>query len=87
VVYSFRSAEASDVVAQRLKAIELSSADGNWEKASVLELIPEDGASLVTRGEQQMVGKDRSPGFGILHFWVWGFPKAFFLVQNIFCGF
>jgi hypothetical protein len=53
-----RVGEAGDVLTQRLKAIELSSLDGDWDRARHLELVPQDSASLVNRGELKLVQKE-----------------------------
>jgi hypothetical protein len=51
-----RFAEASDMITQRLKAVEMSSMDGGlWDRANFLELVPEDGGTMTSREEQRMV--------------------------------
>ena len=44
-----RTKAAADVTVQRLCALELAAASGNWEKASKVELIPSEDATLVSR--------------------------------------
>ncbi len=53
-----RYAQAADVVTQRLKAVEMASQDGDWRRASYIELVPEEGASLVSKAEEQVVQKE-----------------------------
>jgi hypothetical protein len=51
-----RFAEASDMITQRLKAVEMASMDGGlWDRANFLELVPEDGGTMVSREELKMV--------------------------------
>ena len=49
---------AMNVVAQRTKAIERSQADGNWEAAQWLELIPTGQVQLVPRDESRLALKE-----------------------------
>ena len=53
-----RSGAAADVVAQRLKALELASTSGSWEKAQYLEIVPPEGASLVNKEEEYLATKE-----------------------------
>ena len=53
-----KHAEAADVVAQRVKAIDKALTDGGWTRAQFLELIPQEGASLLDRDEEVAVSKD-----------------------------
>eukprot|EP00971_Amphidinium_carterae_P076992 1521181-Amphidinium_carterae.1 len=43
---------ASDFAAQRLKALERASLDGNWNLAQYLDLTPSDKATLLDRTEE-----------------------------------
>ena len=45
---SEKPAAAADLVAQRIKAIEVGLTDGNWKRGQYLELIG-DGAPLVDK--------------------------------------
>ena len=47
--------QAADCVASRLKAVEQTSNDGNWENSRYLELLPADIEGLTTKDEKQMV--------------------------------
>ena len=51
-----KAGSAADVLAQRLRALELSATRG-WERASKLELVPNDHASLV--GQDMELGASR----------------------------
>ena len=53
-----RNAEASDVVAQRIKAIDKSLTDGGRARAQLLELIPQEGAGLLDRDEEVAIARD-----------------------------
>jgi len=53
-----RSKAAADVAAQRLKALELASTTGSWDKAQYLELVPQEGATLVNKEEDYRVTKE-----------------------------
>ena len=54
-----RGAEAGDVLAQRIKALEKSAQDSNqWRKAKHLELVEADDAALVDQGEEDMMAKE-----------------------------
>ncbi|CAE7038055.1 unnamed protein product [Symbiodinium sp. CCMP2592] len=53
-----RSHAAADVVAQRLKALELSQSDGSWNRAQFLELLEAEGPSLLEREEAVMASKE-----------------------------
>ena len=53
-----RSGAAADVAAQRLKALELASTSGSWEKAQYLEIVPPEGASLVNKEEEYLATKE-----------------------------
>lgn len=45
-------AEAVDIAAQRIKAVQRAKdPKGNWEKASLLELLPTSGAAAALEGE------------------------------------
>lgn len=47
--------QAADVLAQRVKAIELAQESGAWETAKFLELVEDDGDPLADRDEQAMI--------------------------------
>jgi hypothetical protein len=47
--------QAADTVASRLKAVEQSTRDGNWDDSRYLELLPAMTEGLVTKDERQMV--------------------------------
>jgi hypothetical protein len=50
-----RSAEALDVLSQRILSIQAAkSTGGSWEKASKLELVNEPGSSSLTGGLQTL---------------------------------
>ena len=53
-----RSKAAADVAAQRLKALELASTTGSWDKAQYLELVPQEGATLVNKEEEYLATKE-----------------------------
>ena len=54
-----KGAEAGDVLAQRIKALEKSAQDSNqWRKAKHLELVEPDDAALVDQGEEDMMAKE-----------------------------
>jgi hypothetical protein len=53
-----RVGEAGDVLAQRMKALELSSSDGHWKRAEHLELVAPDSVSLVNRSELKLVQRE-----------------------------
>ncbi|CAK0849086.1 unnamed protein product [Prorocentrum cordatum] len=50
-----KTQRAMDFVAQHLKALETASVDGNWARAKFLELMEEEGASMVGRSERYMM--------------------------------
>ena len=50
-----RPEEAADVVAQRLKAVEMATTDQNWGRANYLELLPAQPETLATKDEHHMV--------------------------------
>ena len=52
-----RVAQASDTLIQRLKACEMSLADGNWAMARHLEIIPPSTATLVQSEERELAAK------------------------------
>ena len=53
-----RPRQAADLLMQRLKALELASNSGTWEKASFLELLDAEDATLVNKEEAFMVAKE-----------------------------
>ena len=55
-----RSAEAADVLAQRLVAVEVSVQDGGWNRAHFLELTQEDGT--LAGPEMQMLANKEVEG-------------------------
>eukprot|EP00438_Fugacium_kawagutii_P032213 Skav231673 [mRNA] locus=scaffold597:177506:179203:+ [translate_table: standard] len=51
--------EVQDILAQRIKALERSVADGNqWKRAKFLELVEQDDVALVDQGEEDMMLKE-----------------------------
>eukprot|EP00435_Cladocopium_sp_Y103_P031877 s1304_g8.t1 len=52
-----RLAEATDTLIQRLKACEMSLAEGSWSMARHLEIIPPAAASLVQAEERELASK------------------------------
>ena len=53
------SGAAADVIAQRMKALDLWSREGgSWERAEFLELIPPSASALAERSEDFMVAKE-----------------------------
>lgn len=53
-----RNRQASDLLMQRLKALELASSSGSWERASFLELLETEDATLVGTEESFLVAKE-----------------------------
>ncbi|CAE7375548.1 unnamed protein product [Symbiodinium sp. CCMP2592] len=53
-----RAHAAADTIAQRLKALELSQADGSWNRAQFLELLEPEGPSLLERDEAVLASKE-----------------------------
>lgn len=53
-----RSKQAADILMQRLKALELASSTGSWEKAAFLELLEAEEATLINKEESFMVAKE-----------------------------
>ncbi len=53
-----RPALAADLVAQRIKALEVGLTDGNWRRGQHLELIEADGAPLVDKEEEYLMAKE-----------------------------
>ena len=51
-------ARAADVVAQRVKALERATSEGNWSAAQYLELIPSEHAGLLDRDEELHITKE-----------------------------
>ena len=47
-----RLAEAADIFAQRFKAVETATQDGNWDVGKHFEMIPEARVSTVTKRER-----------------------------------
>ena len=52
------SAQAADLVAQRVKAIERSVVDGHWSRAQHLEIMPPDNSTFLDKGEDLMLAKE-----------------------------
>ena len=50
---------AADVVAQRLKAVEQSVVDGQWDRAQFLELLEGAGTTLVNKSEEMLLVKEQ----------------------------
>eukprot|EP00438_Fugacium_kawagutii_P002378 Skav201007 [mRNA] locus=scaffold991:263519:265246:- [translate_table: standard] len=54
-----KGAEAADILAQRIKALEKSVQDNNqWRKAKHLELVDQEDVALVDQGEENMMQKE-----------------------------
>ena len=53
-----RTGACADVLAQRLKAVELSVGVG-WDRARRIELVPADATSLVDREEEMATARDQ----------------------------
>ena len=53
-----RRSQAADVCAQRLKALELASETGSWQRAQYLELVEAEGPGLIDKEEEFMVTKE-----------------------------
>ena len=53
-----RTRAAADVCAQRLKALELASTTGSWERAQYIELVEPEGATLVDKEEEFIATKE-----------------------------
>ena len=51
-------AKAADVLCQRIKALERATAEGHWNTAQFLELIPSEMSTLLERDEQAFVTKE-----------------------------
>ena len=55
-----RQEAAADLLAQRMKALELQLVDGGWQRAQYLELIQPEGASLAEQEEQRMAAREQA---------------------------
>jgi hypothetical protein len=53
-----RFAQAADVVSQRLKSLELSIEDGNWNRSVFLELVPQEQGTLISRDDHHLMQKE-----------------------------
>ena len=53
-----RLAEAADIFAQRFKAVETATQDGNWDVGKHFEMIPEARVSTVTKRERDKAVAD-----------------------------
>ena len=51
---------AADLMAQRLKALELQLVDNGWQRAQYLELIAPEGAHLAEMDEQRMAAREQA---------------------------
>ena len=49
---------AADVLSQRFKAIEMALHDGEWPRASHVEILPQTGRPLLSRQEEALVARD-----------------------------
>ena len=49
---------AADVATQRYKAIEMAMQDGDWKRASHLELLPDAKRLLTGRDEQELITRE-----------------------------
>ena len=52
------SAEASDILIQRLKAVHMSVTDGLWNRADHMELVPSDTVQMSSEVEEDMANQD-----------------------------
>ena len=55
-----RQEAAADLLAQRMKALELQLVDGGWQRAQYLELIQPEGARLAQQEEQRMAAREQA---------------------------
>lgn len=62
-----QSAQAADLLAQRLKALELSLSDQSWARAQFVELIPQDAAVLTGSDELVMATKEQTAEMKMRH--------------------
>ena len=53
-----RTRSAADVCAQRLKALELASTSGTWDRAQFIELVEAEGATLVDKEEEYIATRE-----------------------------
>ena len=53
-----RTKHAADVLAQRLKALEVAASEGCWDRAQFLELIPNESVTLTDKDEQHMMARE-----------------------------
>ncbi|CAE6967009.1 unnamed protein product [Symbiodinium sp. CCMP2592] len=53
-----RSHSAADLLAQRLKALELSQTDSTWNRAQFIELVEPEGPALLEREEAVLASKE-----------------------------
>ena len=58
LVANGQAVRAGDVLAQRLKALELQLTDQGWQRAQFLELVEPEGPSLIGRDEAVMTSKE-----------------------------
>ena len=60
LIASGNSQSAADIIAQRLKALELSISDAGWSRAQFVELLEPEGPTLLDRDEMAMTSKELS---------------------------
>ena len=51
------SADASDILIQRLKAVHMSVTDGSWNRAD-MELVPPDTVQMTSEVEEDMANQE-----------------------------
>ena len=52
------SAETSDILVQRIKAVHMSVTDGSWNRADHMELVPSDTVQMSSMLEEDMANQD-----------------------------
>ena len=67
-----KPAQAADLVAQRIKALEVGLTDGNWRRSQHLELIEGDGAPLVDKDEEYLMAKEEELTMRLQNHWYSG---------------
>ena len=53
------SADASDILIQRLKAVHMSVTDGSWNRADHMELVPPDTVQMTSEVEEDMANQEQ----------------------------
>lgn len=53
-----KTAQVTDILTQRLKAVHMAHQDGNWSRADFNELVPPDQISMTSSAEQDMASKE-----------------------------